>query len=668
MKDKPMSEKLEELLLQWAERRRIGKPISVEELCQSCPELRDQVHAQVTALEKMDRVLDLGNDGKSSTTERPRTRYDDLRPNYEPIPGYRLEKRLGKGGFGEVWKAIGPGGFSLALKFVSLNGELGAKELHSLEAMKALHHPNLLAISGSWQVGGFLIIAMELADKTLSDRLQECVGQGMPGIPRDELIRYMQEAAKGIDYLNRPDHRIGHSTRAAIQHRDIKPQNILLMGGGVKIGDFGLIRILKNTVTEHTGSLTLAYAAPEFLMGHTARSSDQYSLAVTYCQLRGGRLPFFGSPGQIMQGHLEGRPDLTMIPVEEQAPVQRALDKDPERRWSTCEEFVNALATCHVGLGDTTERISVRGRRTTLSGSHGLWMGFGVVLLLVVAGLWIWLSSTSKEGGEAKPGIPIVGANDFLERGQGYLAREAFPLAIAEFTEAIHLNSELAEAYHGRADALRQTRKFDSAIADYTKAIQLKPDARAYQGRGEAFRGKGDLDKAIADFTKAIELRPEWGDPYEARAQTYEAKADFVQALADYTAAIDHGSKSARSYYLRAEPAIRLGKFDLASADCKEAMRLAPHGDKDVLGPENCYVWQRLGHRYVLQAVGISLKSRRALLDQGIAAYNEALKHMPEKEQGLLYHDRAIAYTLMGDRRRADADLRLAKKLGYPPK
>jgi serine/threonine protein kinase len=337
-------------------------------------------------------------------TERPRTRYDDLRPNYEPIPGYRLEKRLGKGGFGEVWKATGPGGFSLALKFVSLNGELGTKELHSLEAMKALRHPTLLAISGSWQVGGFLIIAMELADKTLSDQLQEFVRMGLPGIPRDELIRYMQEAAKGIDYLNRPDHRIGDSTKAAIQHRDIKPQNILLMGGGVKIGDFGLIRILKNTVTEHTGSLTLAYAAPEFLMGHTARSSDQYSFAVTYCYLRGGRLPFFGSPGQIMQGHLEGRPDLTMIPVEERASVQRALDKDPERRWSTCEEFVNALATCHVlGSTDTTERISVRGRRTTLTASHGLWMGFGVVLLLVVAGLWIWLSSSRDQVDPAKP-------------------------------------------------------------------------------------------------------------------------------------------------------------------------------------------------------------------------------------------------------------------------
>ena len=106
------------------------------------------------------------------------------------------------------------------------------------------------------------------------------------------------------------------------------------MGGSVKIGDFGLLRILKTTLTEHTGSLTLAYAAPEFLKGSTARTSDQYSLAVTYCHLRGGRLPFVGNPGQVMDGHLKNLPDLTMIPEAERGPVARALEKD-HRRWPT---------------------------------------------------------------------------------------------------------------------------------------------------------------------------------------------------------------------------------------------------------------------------------------------------------------------------------------------
>lgn len=339
-----MSQKLDDLLLRWELGRRGGNPVSVDELCRDCPELLSVLRSQIAALEKMDAMLDFSpTDQAPMSPNQRRTRYDDLRPGWEPISGYRLEKKLGAGGFGEVWKAIGPGGFGVALKFVPLSSQLGASEIRSLDVLKKVHHPNLLSILGAWQAHGFLMVAMEQADKTLLDRLTEVTTNGQIGIPKAELIQYMQEIAKGLDYLNQPNANLGDSAKEAIQHRDIKPQNLFLMGGGVKIGDFGLMRILKKTVTDHTGSLTLSYAPPEFFQGHTARTSDQYSLAVTYCQLRGGRLPFVGNPGQVMEGHLKGTPDLTMLPEGERAAVARALDKDPHARWPTCSEFVNAL-------------------------------------------------------------------------------------------------------------------------------------------------------------------------------------------------------------------------------------------------------------------------------------------------------------------------------------
>jgi serine/threonine protein kinase len=153
----------------------------------------------------------------------------------------------------------------------------------------------------------------------------------------------MLEAAKGIDYLNGRRHSTIDGELVSMQHRDIKPQNLLLVGGSVKVADFGLVRILEHSLTGHTGLMTPAYAAPEFFKGQTSSRSDQYSLAVTYCHLRGGHLPFVGSFAEIMEGHLMREPDLTMLPEAEQSVVARAMAKEPTRRWPSCRWFFDEL-------------------------------------------------------------------------------------------------------------------------------------------------------------------------------------------------------------------------------------------------------------------------------------------------------------------------------------
>ena len=263
----------------------------------------------------------------------------NLRRDAEPIPGYQLIERLGRGGFGEVWKAEGPGGFKVALKFVPLAEQVGPVELRALQIIREIRHPHLLATFGSWQSDDTLIIAMELAERTLLDRFRESVGQGPApgpqrrphshpgceypdtrsagnpvtsgtgvGIPAPEIFEHFLDAAKGIDYLNEPRHPSGGGEPQGIQHRDIKPQNLLLVGGSVKVADFGLARILEHSQTGHTGGLTPSYAAPEFFDGKTSSQSDQYSLAVAYCHVRGGRLPFEGSLAEVMAGHVMQAP------------------------------------------------------------------------------------------------------------------------------------------------------------------------------------------------------------------------------------------------------------------------------------------------------------------------------------------------------------------------
>ena len=268
-----------------------------------------------------------------------------LEAGAEPVPGYRLVERLGRGGCGEVWKATGPGGFELALKFVCLAESIGPLELRALQIIKDVRHPHLLATFGAWQVGRYLIIAMELAERTLLDRFRETAGQGFPGIPAPEIHEHFLDAARGLDYLNEPRHPSGGAEPVGIQHRDVKPQNLLLVGGSVKVADFGLARILEHTQTSHTGSMTPAYAAPEFFKKQTSSQSDQYSLAVTYCHLRGGRLPFTGGMAEIMAGHLLEPPDLTMLPEGEREAAARALAKEPRDRWGSCRAFVEALSS-----------------------------------------------------------------------------------------------------------------------------------------------------------------------------------------------------------------------------------------------------------------------------------------------------------------------------------
>jgi WD40 repeat protein/serine/threonine protein kinase len=261
----------------------------------------------------------------------------------EPVPGYRLTRLLGRGGFGEVWAADGPGGWAVALKVIPLTTGAAAVERQALEIIKTVRHPNLLTIFGTWERDDVLVIGMELADCTLMDRWKEAKGRGADGIPRGELLRYAAEAAKVLDFLNKPRHFPERGKPVGIQHGDVKPQNILLVGDGVKVGDFGLVQLLEKSVTAHSGGMTVSYAPPEFFEGRTSRWSDQYSLAVTYCELRTGKRP---QPATASTGSTaaEPGPDVSSLPDSERPAMRRALDPVPRHRWPNCRMFVKELA------------------------------------------------------------------------------------------------------------------------------------------------------------------------------------------------------------------------------------------------------------------------------------------------------------------------------------
>jgi serine/threonine protein kinase len=265
-------------------------------------------------------------------------------PDAEPIPGYRLIEPLGAGGFGEVWKCRAPGGLLKAIKFVygNLNSEdydavRAEQENKALKRVLDVRHPFVLSnerIDKSDE--GELMIVMELADRSLYDLFVEFQGTGLPGIPRSDLLRYLTDAADGLDFM---------IEKHNLQHLDVKPRNLFLVSDRVKVADFGLVKSLERSSSSGImGGVTPIYAAPETFKGRISRNSDQYSLAVVYVELLTGKRPFTGkNVRQIALQHLADPPDLTMLPEPDRPAVARALSKKPDDRFASCLAFINAL-------------------------------------------------------------------------------------------------------------------------------------------------------------------------------------------------------------------------------------------------------------------------------------------------------------------------------------
>ncbi len=255
----------------------------------------------------------------------------------EPIPGYRLIEKIGIGGYGEVWKVTAPGGLNKAMKVLygDLTGPRAEQELKALERIKSVRHPFLLSLERFEVVDGQLLIVTELADRSLQERFTECKEAGLAGIPRDELLTYVGDAAEALDYMNETH---------GLQHLDIKPQNLLLTGGRVKVADFGLVKDLLGTSASITGGVTPVYAPPEAFDGRASRASDQYSLAIVYQEMLTSQRPFPGTTAfQLAAQHTSAPPLLDPLPLQDRRIIGKALSKLPEQRFKSCRDLVEGL-------------------------------------------------------------------------------------------------------------------------------------------------------------------------------------------------------------------------------------------------------------------------------------------------------------------------------------
>ncbi len=254
---------------------------------------------------------------------------------------YLVQNRLGGALTGEVWKVLDTkGDIEKALKIIlhPLETDEAKGELQALEKIKNLENPFLLRTDSYWIEQGRLMIVMELArGGSLRDCLKKRKKEGNIGVPTLELLRYFREAAEAVDYL--------HGEK--IVHRDIKPDNILLVGKHIKLADMGLAKLLPNDRSMTANPLgTAPYMAPEVFGEHVSYRSDQYSLVISYAELRQGRLPFKGRNFiDFYKEHSAGKPDLdpAIMDKAEREVILKGLSKEPGQRFISCVDFVEAL-------------------------------------------------------------------------------------------------------------------------------------------------------------------------------------------------------------------------------------------------------------------------------------------------------------------------------------
>ena len=250
---------------------------------------------------------------------------------------------------GVVFQAVDPTiGRTVAIKTIRLSDVTNPQERAKLrerlfrEARSAgsLSHPNIVTIYDMQEEGELTYIAMEFVDGPTLDALMSA---GEP-IAREDVLRILREAASGLDYA--------HQKR--IVHRDIKPANIMLdTAGQVKITDFGIAKVSSSEQFTMTGTIvgTPNYMSPEQVQGLPTVDgrSDQFSLAVIAFEMLTGEKPFVGEHlttvvYKIVAGDpIPPRRLNPTLGAEIEGVLRKALAKEPDARYLSCLEFVNAL-------------------------------------------------------------------------------------------------------------------------------------------------------------------------------------------------------------------------------------------------------------------------------------------------------------------------------------
>ncbi|MGE0065931.1 MAG: protein kinase [Solirubrobacterales bacterium] len=263
---------------------------------------------------------------------------------------YETGDRLGSGGMSNVYKATDrilerTVAVKILAEHLSDDERFVARFRREALAVAKLIHPNIVQVYDTGVDDGRHYIVMEYVEGRSGAQILQRQGPVEPEIAAEIGI----QACAGLDYAH----------RRGIIHRDVKPGNLMIVGGPVgggemtvKLTDFGIARAIEQTRITQVGSVvgTAAYLAPEQVRGEEATpATDVYALGVVLYQFLTGRLPYEGSTLAelaVRQQNEKPLPPSTYndeVPEPLGASVLRALEGDPNRRYASADELASGL-------------------------------------------------------------------------------------------------------------------------------------------------------------------------------------------------------------------------------------------------------------------------------------------------------------------------------------
>jgi len=259
------------------------------------------------------------------------------------VGDYEVVRVLGTGGLGEVYEvrhAISQRAeaMKVLLPDQRATDQMGERFRREIQMLGALSHPNIAALHNAFYHDGQLIMIMELVS---GETLRSKSVRTLLSIP--QVLRYARQILSALEYAHHRN----------VVHRDIKPSNIMITAEDeVKLLDFGI------AITDRSAELTapgflvgsISYMSPEQISGDKATvRSDIYAVGVTLYEVLTGRLPVSGTSNfSIMRSHLTEQPPAPVelnprLPAALSNAVLRALEKKPEDRFSSAQEFLMSL-------------------------------------------------------------------------------------------------------------------------------------------------------------------------------------------------------------------------------------------------------------------------------------------------------------------------------------